>query len=255
MATATHPQVADLQLASPPQSSKELVRTASAGRLTDERRERVRAAALAEIPRWYNPWAHLGATLSIGLVVLAISIWRLHAPSALEWLVVPAVFLLANGFEWRVHKHVLHRRRWPVQIIYDRHTPMHHMVYVEQDMQVRSWQELRLVLMPALGILAIVLLTAPFAAGVAWLWSANAGWLLLVTASLYMVSYEVFHLAYHLPAHSFIGRTRLIQVLRAHHARHHEPRLMQKYNFNVTIPLFDWILGTVAPDDPPDPAA
>jgi hypothetical protein len=29
---------------------------------------------------------------------------------------------------------------------------------------------------------------------------------------------------------------------------------MQRYNFNVTVPLFDWIMGTMAPKTPPAPA-
>lgn len=236
-------------LAPAPSAARVLVREAEAGSLSEDRRERIRSEELRAIPSWYNPYAHLAATTGTGLVVLAIAIAKLHAPSALEWLVVPLVLVVSNWFEWRVHKHVLHRRRWPVQFIYDRHTPMHHMVFVEGDMALRSPREMRLVLMPAFGIALIVVLTAPFAGAVAWLWSANAGWLFLVTASLYMVSYELFHLAYHLPENSLIGRIALVRVLRRHHARHHEPRLMQRYNFNVTLPLFDWLLRTTAPRD------
>jgi sterol desaturase/sphingolipid hydroxylase (fatty acid hydroxylase superfamily) len=64
-----------------------------------------------------------------------------------------------------------------------------------------------------------------------------------------MVLYEVSHLSYHLPPESFVGRRRLVRWLREHHARHHDPRLMQKWNFNVTIPFWDWIRGTIAPKD------
>jgi hypothetical protein len=159
--------------------------------------------------------------------------------------------LLANFFEWLVHKDVLHKRRWPWEVIYDKHTPMHHMIYVEDDMALRSAAEFRLVLIPAAGVLGIVLTAAPFAIGIARVWSAPAGWLFLLTTSLFMVTYEVLHLCYHAPKDSFIGRRRFIRALRAHHAKHHDPRYMQKWNFNVTIPLFDWIMGTVAPKTPP----
>jgi len=54
-----------------------------------------------------------------------------------------------------------------------------------------------------------------------------------------MVGYELSHLSYHLPETTWIGRRRVIRWLREHHARHHDPRLMQKWNFNVTIPVFD----------------
>jgi hypothetical protein len=226
-----------------------LVTEASKGRLTEQRREAVRQKALAEIPWWYNPYAHLAATTGIGLVVLVVSAASL-ARLDVRWtdlLVIPGVVFFANYFEWRVHKHVLHRRFWPFEVIYDKHTPMHHMVYVEEDMALRDVREFRLVLIPAAGVLGIVVAASPVAIGLAHFWSASAGWLFLLTASLFMVSYEVLHLCYHAPEDSFIGRRRIIRVLRAHHARHHDPRVMQRYNFNVTVPLFDWIMGTMAP--------
>lgn len=227
----------------------ELVRGAQKHGLTAERREKVRARALAEIPWWYSPYAHLGSTTGIGLIVLGASIYGIARSTfrSTDLLVIPLVIAFANFFEWLVHKDVLHKRRWPMEIIYDRHTPMHHMVYVEDAMDLHSVKEFRLILMPAAGVLGIVLATAPPALVVAHYWSQTAGWLFLLSASLFMVSYEVLHLCYHAPKDSFIGRRKLIAKLRAHHAHHHDPRLMQRYNFNVTVPLFDWILGTMAP--------
>ncbi len=217
--------------------------------ITPERRDRVRQEAIADIPWWYSPWGHLAATTGIGLVVLVLATVRLAAlpVDPTDLLVVPLVCLFANAFEHQVHKRVLHRRMWPFEVIYDKHTPLHHVVYVEHDMAVRSARELRLVLIPAMGVLGIVVTAAPFALVVGRLWSAGAGWLFLLTASLFMVSYELLHLAYHAPSGSLVGRNRIIAKLRAHHARHHDPRLMQRYNFNVTVPLFDWVLGTMAP--------
>ena len=234
-------------------SEKALVKEASVGKLTLERRDKVRAQSLAEIPWWYSPYGHLASTTGIGLVVLAVSAWFL-AHGTVRWtdvLVIPFVILMANYFEWRVHKYVLHKRFWPFEVIYDKHTPMHHMIYVEEDMALRSKQEFRLVLIPAAGVLGIVIGAAPVAIAIARFWSSAAGWLFLVTASLFMVSYEVLHLCYHAPPSSFIGRRKVIQYLRAHHAKHHDPRYMQRYNFNVTVPLFDWIMGTMAPKTPP----
>lgn len=236
-------------------SEKALVTDASVGKLTLERRDKVRAQSLAEIPWWYSPYGHLASTTGIGLVVLAVSVWFLaHGQVSVRWtdvLVVPFVIVLANYFEWRVHKYVLHKRFWPFEVIYDKHTPMHHMIYVEEDMALRSKQEFRLVLIPAAGVLGIVIGAAPVAIAISRFWSSAAGWLFLLTASLFMVSYEVLHLCYHAPADSFIGRRKVIQYLRAHHAKHHDPRYMQRYNFNVTVPLFDWIMGTMAPKTPP----
>lgn len=219
--------------------------------LTEARRNAVRQRALAQIPWWYVPYVHLAATTGTGLVVLVASVIAIaRLEPGVRWtdlLVIPGVVLFANYYEWRVHKDVLHKRFWPFGVLYDQHTPMHHMVYVEEDMAIRDVKELRLVLIPAAGVLGIVLAAAPLAVGLAWVWSAAAGWLFLLTTSLFMVTYEVLHLCYHAPAESFINRLALIRILRAHHARHHDPRWMQRYNFNVTVPLFDWIMGTMAP--------
>jgi len=232
-------------------AEKELVKEASKRGLTEERRNAVRQKALAEIPWWYSPYGHLAATTGIGLVVLVASIIAIaRLEPGVKWtdlLVIPGVILLANYYEWRVHRDVLHKRFWPFEVIYDKHTPMHHMIYVEEDMALRDVKEFRLVLIPAAGVLGIVLAAAPIAVGLAHFWSNAAGWLFLLTASLFMVSYEVLHLCYHAPATSWVGQRHWIKVLRAHHARHHNPRLMQRYNFNVTVPLFDWIMGTMAP--------
>src|SRR5262249_10761628 len=73
----------------------------------------------------------------------------------------------------------------------------------------------------------------------------NLGLLFLATAMAYTVGYEWLHLSYHAPADSFVGRSRLIARLRNHHAVHHAPELMQRWNFNVTIPLWDWVRGTI----------
>ena len=94
---------------------------------------------------------------------------------------------------------------------------------------------------------AIVLAAAPPALLAGWLLGPNVGWLVLLTAALYVVGYELSHLAYHLPEESFIGQRKLVRVMREHHARHHDPRLMQRYNFNVTVPLGDLLFGTMAP--------
>lgn len=229
-------------------SEREVIKEASERGLTEERRNAIRKRSLDAIPWWYSPYGHLASTTGIGLVVLATSITRLHGVRWTDLLVVPGVVLLANFYEWLVHRNVLHKRFWPFEVIYDKHTPMHHMVYVENDMALRDVKEFRLVLIPAAGVLGIVLATAPIAFALAHLWSNVAGWLFLLTASLFMVSYEILHLCYHAPKESFVGRRRAIAALRAHHARHHDPRLMQRYNFNVTIPLFDWIMGTMAPE-------
>jgi len=198
------------------------------------------------IPRWYSPWGHLAATIGVGLVTLAVSIHRVSSPHWLELSTVPLTFVFANLVEWFAHRHLMHERRFPLHVLFDRHTPEHHRVFGYHSMAIRAPRELRLVLIPAMGVLGMVLLAAPVAlvAGLAISW--NVGWLFLATSGLYVLGYELSHLAYHLPESHPAYRLPFLRALREHHARHHIPSLMQAWNFNVTIPLGDVLFGTLA---------
>ncbi len=208
-------------------------------------RSEARARLHAAIPAGYSPWLHLAGTTSVAIVALALGLAKMHAPTWVELLTVPVVLLFANAFEWRAHKNLLHHRQKPLHHLYDRHTPEHHMVFGYDDMAIRDPRELKLVLMPAIGVAGIVAMAAPIAFALGHFWSPNRGWLFLVTSAIYVVAYELSHMSYHLAEDSFIGRLSLVRVLREHHRRHHHPKLMQKWNFNVTIPLFDWVHRSV----------
>src|SRR5215471_7935138 len=93
------------------------------------RRDAVRADLLARIPRWYRPWAHLAFPSLVGLGMILASVCLLRGLRPLELLTVPAVLVLANFNEWRIHRHILHRRSWPLEVLFDRHTPEHHVVF------------------------------------------------------------------------------------------------------------------------------
>ncbi len=208
-------------------------------------RDEFRAEVLAKIPETYSPMFHLLFPSIVGVAVIGASLAFLRAPTALDLYFVPLVFLLSNAVEWRAHKHVLHRRTPPFELLYDRHTPVHHRVYMTDDMAIRSRREFGLVLIPPYGILLILAVTAPIAGALAYFGQTNLACLFIATTTAYVLSYEWLHLSYHLPADSFIGGLWIIGKLRRHHALHHDPRLMQKWNFNVTLPLWDWVRGTI----------
>jgi hypothetical protein len=194
------------------------------------RRDALRAKAVAEMPWWYNPWAHLAFPSAVGIGAIALAVALLRDLRPVELLTVPIVFLLVNLNEWHVHRNILHRRFWPLEQLFWRHTPEHHVIYV-----------------CSYGIVAIFLTALPLTIALAMLVSRNVACLWVATTMGYVVAYEWLHLSYHLPADSRIGRSRLIGILRRHHAWHHTPELMQHWNFNVTVPLADWILRTIHP--------
>ena len=210
-----------------------------------EKREALRRELLSEIPAWYRPWVHLAVPTTFGLAIVAAALMMLEDLTAWELVAIPATFIFANTVEWFAHRDLLHTRTWYAPVLYDQHTPRHHMLYTTDAMEIRDRREFRLVLIPAYGIMLIFLTTAPIVGGLLWFGLPNLAALFVATSMLYTVSYEWLHLSYHLGSDTWIGRRRIIAFLRNHHAVHHDLRLMQRYNFNVTIPFFDWLRGTV----------
>ncbi len=76
-------------------------------------------------------------------------------------------------------------------------------------------------------------------------YSGRAHWAFVNLTTTLGIALSVAH---HLSRDSWLGRRALVGWLRQHHTRHHELALMEKGNFNVSFPLWDWLLGTMLPE-------
>jgi hypothetical protein len=209
------------------------------------RSDEIRRHLVARIPHWYVPWVHLFGPSLLGIAIVTVALARVRAPRAWELAAVPAFLLLSNFLEWLLHKDVLHHSRFPFGFAFVRHTPQHHGAFDGSGLAIRDARELKLVLLPAFGVIAMFVGAILPGLALAALASPNLGALWVATTVGYVLAYEWLHLAYHLPAESIVGRLAPVRVLRRHHAAHHTPELMQRANFNVTVPLWDWLLGTM----------
>ncbi|HVY45480.1 MAG TPA: hypothetical protein VHB21_06350 [Minicystis sp.] len=203
-----------------------------------------RAEIAAEVPGWYSPAVHLAIPTAIGVGVAIAAAFALRHVTWADALALPVTLFAGFGLEWRAHKFVLHHRTPGLGILYERHELKHHVIYTYDDMAMRSPRELYLILMPAYAIVLVFLLVVPFALATAWLASTNAALFVVIASMLFFLSYEWMHMSYHLPEGSLIGRSRVVARLRELHRRHHDPRLMKHWNFNVTVPVFDAIHRT-----------
>ncbi len=218
--------------------------------MTHASRAEFRADLLARVPRRYSPLAHVVLAPLAAVAIAALALSRIQDLRAWQLALVPAFLIAGNAIEWHAHRGLLHRRTRFLEILYVRHTPQHHALYVSDAMAIHSLRELRFVLLPGLGILGILASTAPVALLFFAIRQPNLAALWVASAAAYLLAYEWLHLAYHLPASSWIGRLPVIQRLRRHHQLHHAPVLMQRWNFNVTVPLWDLVRGTLyAPPD------
>lgn len=211
-----------------------------------ESTDALRRSILAGTPRWYNPYVHLAIPSLTGVAAIALALAQVQvaALTVLQLATIPITYVVCNAIEWWAHKYLLHHRNPLAPVLYDQHTPMHHMVYTHEDMAIRDIREFKMVLIPAYGVFLIALGAVPVAYALARAGHANVAALWFVTAVGYAVGYEWLHLSYHLSPGSAIGRTALVTWLRKHHTIHHDPRLMQTTNFNVTVPIWDYLLKT-----------
>jgi hypothetical protein len=94
---------------------------------------------------WYDGYLHVVIIYAMGAAAFYIYVAHIHNVTALEWLTVPLTFLFTNGFEWAVHKFIMHR---PVDIkglraIYERHTLNHHQFFTDEEMRFRDPKDWR----------------------------------------------------------------------------------------------------------------
>lgn len=208
-------------------------------------REVFRQEMLAAIPSWYRPYFHLLVPSLFGLAAVVWGLANLQDVQWWEWCFFPVSYVFANMLEWFAHRDLLHKRQFWAAPLYDKHTPLHHRIYVTEAMGMKDPREFRLILLPVYAIGLILVVSLPITLLLRDLVSANVSWIFLVTAMAYVVGYEWLHLSYHLPEIHPVGRLSLMRRLRRHHATHHHPSLMQKWNMNVTIPLWDWVMGSI----------
>jgi hypothetical protein len=194
----------------------------------------------------YRGWAHLAFTSLGSLAAIGFALSRLEGVRAAELLTVPLALAGTNLGEYLGHRGPLHRPHRGLRVLFERHALQHHSFFTHEAMAAETSRDFHMVLFPPVMLVFFLgALAAPGAAALHRLVAPNVGWLFAATATAHFLAYEWLHLAYHLDERSRVGRLPLVGRLRRLHAAHHDPRLMGRRNFNVTLPLGDWLFGTL----------
>ena len=211
-----------------------------------ERQRKYRATYRERVAGWYNGWLHVVLIYVIGFTALYVYIANIHDPEWWEWLTIPAVFLLANFFEWSVHRYIMHRpSNVPVlRAIYTRHTLMHHQFFTEEEMRFADHQDWRVTFFPPYALVVFTLMSIPAAIIAGLIVSPNVGWLLITTTTSMYLIYEFMHFCCHVADNRFVRNMPFVNTIRRHHAAHHNHALMMERNMNLTFPIMDCLLGT-----------
>ncbi|SEA35298.1 sterol desaturase family protein [Microbulbifer marinus] len=209
----------------------------------DEYRQRYRTEFIGP---HYSGWLHLAFTISASLAVIAFSLLQLDEPTWYQWLTLPIAFIYTNLMEYWGHRGPMHNRRKWLGGVYRRHTLRHHRFFRDDAMAYENSRDFHAVLFPPVLVAFFLLATVvPSALLVHWLLGANVAWLYVATVFAYFLNYELLHFAYHVREESWVGRLPGMATLRRLHTQHHDPRLMQRFNFNITYPIGDWLFGTL----------
>lgn len=189
---------------------------------TDAFRTRYRAGIS---PRYSGP-LHALWVACFGLTLLAWALARLDDVQPLEWLMLPLTLVLGNVGEYQIH----HSFFTPGHMLWD---------------STRDW---RVVLFPGwLIVVVAALIGLPGLLALDALVSANAGALWMAGIIATYLIYELVHFSDHLPEGHWLHRVVPgLGTMAALHRIHHDRHRMTEVNFNLTFPLTDWLLGTLA---------
>ena len=200
------------------------------------------------IARFYSGPLHVLMIFGIGIAVIWYSVQQLDNPPWYAWLIVPVVFLVANLFEWWIHRFVMHR---PIKgfnnffmAIYTRHTLAHHQFFTDHEPTVDSNRDFRIVFFPPYALVTFILMAIPPTWILISVGLSNMGWILMMTSVFLYLNYELFHYSCHVKDDRLAKRLPFINTIRRHHIAHHDVHIMMEKNFNLTYPFADWLFGT-----------
>lgn len=194
-------------------------------------------------PTWYRGELHLGFTLAFTLFVLIFSALHIHGASVFQWLFIIPAFLFGNWAEWAGHRYLLHGRVKGFGAPRKRHIGVHHIFFTDEELGYKGQQDWRALLFPPFAPVMFVLAALPPALVIGELWSANVGYIIMLTMSAYYLMYEGLHTLSHLK-HPVLDKIPLINTVRRMHIIHHNLDFMQTRNFNLTFPICDALFGT-----------
>jgi hypothetical protein len=191
---------------------------------------------------------HFAAFGAMVVAATAIGIWLARSARLVDLWIVPAYLLAANVAEYLMHRLLMHRPIWP-RAFYRSHTLGHHRAFHHDSMEIETWPELELVIMPWFSLALFFSSMAPVVAAVAWALGRGAAGLFLLTGIATFVLYEGMHALYHFPAAALrrlrLADNRVFRFVHDHHIQHHRLKRMRWTNFNISMPLSDACLRTL----------
>lgn len=158
--------------------------------------------------------------------------------------------IYASMFEWTLHRYVMHRPVGRFRYPFEAHACTHHRIFRADEsyhFQGTGRKKITMAWWNGPVIVAIGIVPFVLAAFTIFLygWGRGAGIVcgagMLVSVG-YFIAYEYFHWCMHVPRDRWFETTWLFRRMNGHHILHH--RYVNK-NFNVVVPIADFLFGTL----------
>ncbi|NDG84619.1 MAG: fatty acid hydroxylase family protein [Proteobacteria bacterium] len=207
------------------------------------------------IPTWYRAGLHYFGTSAVSLPVIlygaiTAKAWIAeHGISGSDVAFIPAMLVIASLVEYLTHRFPLHHRLPFSGPAYTQHTLRHHQFFTHSAIEAKETHDFHQILFPVWGVALIQYgLNLPLALLLWHLADPMKGALALILGPAFFFAYETIHAICHFPLSSRVFLIPGLRFLREHHRIHHHKSMMSRWNFNIVFPLWDWILGTRAPE-------
>lgn len=146
-------------------------------------------------------------------------------------------------FEWTLHRFVMHRPLGFFRYPFRAHALVHHGLFrADASYHLQRDKDKGTVPMAWWNGPLMWLLHVPPVLGLQSLLGVPSAWGFLSALAFYYATYEFLHWCMHIPRARSIERSGLFFRLNGHHLLHHR---YPNRNFNVVLPLFDLLFGTL----------
>ena len=162
--------------------------------------------------------------------------------TAIEVLSGVVLFVYCSFFEWFVHRHIMHVKRFPLHDAFRGHTLVHHQIYHGENFLARGPGRPPHVALRWYAFPGMIGFHVPIFWAVQYFTHIPVMWGAIIGCCLYFTGYEYTHYLMHVPKGHYVERFRWFLFLREHHRLHHKYMLR---NLNVFIPLADLCYGTL----------
>lgn len=189
---------------------------------------------------------HLFFILFLVFGSIALCLVKIRRPMLSELMAIPFMLVFGNLVIYLLHRFVLHVPRRIFRYGFEMHTLMHHRYFTYELYGFASPWDLDVILFPFWFVFFLSLLLAPtLGLGASLFASANTAYLVVLMTNLDYLLYETVHYSSHLEEGSWAHRLPLLRFMRRHHRIHHKKTLEAAKNFDIILPLFDPIFGTL----------